>query len=70
MFFVPGTAVSALIDIKTVEYPMNRLLYCTNYAVMTDSLMQVIKKKAWRNVAKELNLPASITSAAFTMRSQ
>lgn len=32
--------------------------------------LQVIKKKAWRNVAKELNLPASITSAAFTMRSQ
>ena len=31
---------------------------------------QVIKKKAWRAVAKELNLPASITSAAFTMRSQ
>lgn len=33
-------------------------------------LVEVIKKKAWRNVAKELNLPASITSAAFTMRSQ
>ena len=32
--------------------------------------VQVIKKKAWRNVAKELSLPASITSAAFTMRSQ
>ena len=31
---------------------------------------QVIKKKAWRAVAKELHLPASITSAAFTMRSQ
>ena len=35
---------------------------CTN--------IQVIKKKAWRDIAKELNLPASITSAAFTMRSQ
>ncbi|CAI8006491.1 AT-rich interactive domain-containing protein 3A, partial [Geodia barretti] len=33
-------------------------------------LVEVIKKKAWRAVAKELNLPASITSAAFTMRSQ
>ncbi|XP_011406312.1 PREDICTED: AT-rich interactive domain-containing protein 3A-like [Amphimedon queenslandica] len=33
-------------------------------------LVEVIKKKAWRDIAKELNLPASITSAAFTMRSQ
>jgi hypothetical protein len=33
-------------------------------------ISQVIKKKAWRDIAKELSLPASITSAAFTMRSQ
>ena len=31
---------------------------------------QVIRRKAWREIAKALDLPASITSAAFTLRTQ
>jgi hypothetical protein len=33
-------------------------------------LLEVIRRKAWREIAKALDLPASITSAAFTLRTQ
>ncbi len=33
-------------------------------------LVAVINKKLWREVTKGLNLPSSITSAAFTLRTQ
>ncbi len=33
-------------------------------------LVEVINKKLWREVTKGLNLPSSITSAAFTLRTQ
>ncbi|XP_015785904.1 AT-rich interactive domain-containing protein 1A isoform X2 [Tetranychus urticae] len=33
-------------------------------------LVEVINKKIWREITKGLNLPSSITSAAFTLRSQ
>ena len=32
--------------------------------------MEVINKKLWREITKGLNLPSSITSAAFTLRTQ
>lgn len=31
---------------------------------------QVINKKIWREIIKGLSLPASVTSAAFTLRTQ
>ena len=31
---------------------------------------KVINRKIWRDITKGLNLPASITSAAFTLRTQ
>lgn len=40
------------------------------FDIIIKFIAKVIKKKAWRDIAKELSLPASITSAAFTMRSQ
>ena len=33
-------------------------------------LVEVINKKIWREITKGLNLPSSITSAAFTLRTQ
>ena len=33
-------------------------------------LVEVINRKIWRDITKGLNLPASITSAAFTLRTQ
>lgn len=33
-------------------------------------LVEIINKKLWREITKGLNLPSTITSAAFTLRSQ
>jgi hypothetical protein len=38
--------------------------------VSKGGLVEVINKKLWREITKELNLPSSITSAAFTLRTQ
>ncbi|XP_052631525.1 AT-rich interactive domain-containing protein 3A-like [Harpia harpyja] len=42
------------------------------YRLVTDKggLVEVINKKIWREITKGLNLPTSITSAAFTLRTQ
>ncbi|XP_058138210.1 AT-rich interactive domain-containing protein 3A [Dasypus novemcinctus] len=42
------------------------------YVLVTEKggLVEVINKKLWREVTKGLNLPTSITSAAFTLRTQ
>ncbi|XP_040399272.1 AT-rich interactive domain-containing protein 3A-like [Cygnus olor] len=44
----------------------------TLYRLVTDKggLVEVINKKIWREITKGLNLPTSITSAAFTLRMQ
>ncbi|XP_037228552.1 AT-rich interactive domain-containing protein 3C [Falco rusticolus] len=44
----------------------------TLYQLVTDKggLVEVINKKIWRDITKGLNLPTSITSAAFTLRTQ
>ena len=38
--------------------------------VANGGLVEVINKKLWREITKGLNLPNSITSAAFTLRTQ
>ena len=38
--------------------------------VQHGGLVEVINKKLWREITKGLNLPPSITSAAFTLRTQ
>ena len=38
--------------------------------VSKGGLVEVINKKLWREITRGLNLPASITSAAFTLRTQ
>ncbi|XP_039570648.1 AT-rich interactive domain-containing protein 3B [Passer montanus] len=42
------------------------------YKLVTDKggLVEIINKKIWREITKGLNLPTSITSAAFTLRTQ
>ncbi|XP_062038395.1 AT-rich interactive domain-containing protein 3A [Lepus europaeus] len=42
------------------------------YVLVTDKggLVEVINRKLWREITKGLNLPTSITSAAFTLRTQ
>ncbi|KAF1422214.1 AT-rich interactive domain-containing protein 3A, partial [Spheniscus humboldti] len=42
------------------------------YTLVTEKggLVEVINKKLWREITKGLNLPTSITSAAFTLRTQ
>ncbi|XP_048832101.1 AT-rich interactive domain-containing protein 3A isoform X2 [Brienomyrus brachyistius] len=42
------------------------------YQLVTEKggLVEVINKKLWREITKGLNLPTSITSAAFTLRTQ
>ncbi|KPP78182.1 AT-rich interactive domain-containing protein 3B-like [Scleropages formosus] len=42
------------------------------YKLVTEKggLVEVINKKMWREITKGLNLPTSITSAAFTLRTQ
>ncbi|XP_078619116.1 AT-rich interactive domain-containing protein 3A-like isoform X3 [Branchiostoma floridae x Branchiostoma japonicum] len=41
-----------------------------NLVVERGGLVEVINKKLWREITKGLNLPSSITSAAFTLRTQ
>lgn len=42
------------------------------YKLVTEKggLVDVINKKIWREITKGLSLPTSITSAAFTLRTQ
>lgn len=42
------------------------------YKLVTEKggLVEIINKKIWREVTKGLHLPTSITSAAFTLRTQ
>lgn len=38
--------------------------------VQHGGLVEIINKKLWREITRGLNLPSSITSAAFTLRTQ
>ena len=65
--FFPGTPVNRIpIMAKQVLdlYELFRLV------VSKGGLVEVINKKLWREITKGLNLPSSITSAAFTLRTQ
>ena len=41
-----------------------------NLVVARGGLVEVINKKLWQEIIKGLKLPSSITSAAFTLRTQ
>lgn len=69
-----------LLSMFSLGTPVNRIpimakqvldLYML-YKLVTEKggLVEVINKKIWREITKGLNLPTSITSAAFTLRTQ
>ncbi|GFR78220.1 AT-rich interactive domain-containing protein 3A [Elysia marginata] len=61
----PGTPVNRIpiMAKQTLDlYELFRLV------VSKGGLVEVINKKLWREITKGLNLPSSITSAAFTLR--
>ena len=41
-----------------------------NRVVERGGLVEVIHKKQWQEIIREMRLPSSITSAAFTLRTQ
>ena len=41
-----------------------------NKVVEKGGLVEVINKKQWQEIIREMRLPSSITSAAFTLRTQ
>ena len=41
-----------------------------NLVVEKGGLVEVINKKQWQEIIRDLKLPSSITSAAFTLRTQ
>ena len=41
-----------------------------NQVVERGGLVEVINKKQWQEIIRDLKLPSSITSAAFTLRTQ
>ena len=67
MLYFPGTPVNRIpiMAKQTLDlYELFRLV------VSKGGLVEVINKKLWREITKGLNLPSSITSAAFTLRTQ
>lgn len=77
---LPNTFCSFPLFPPTIGTPVNRIpimakqvldLYML-YVLVTEKggLVEVINKKLWREITKGLNLPTSITSAAFTLRTQ
>ena len=63
----PGTPVNR---IPIMAKQVLDLYELYNLVVAKGGLVEVINKKQWREITKGLNLPASITSAAFTLRTQ
>lgn len=72
--------IYSLVFLSSTGTPVNRIpimakqvldLYML-YKLVTEKggLVEVINKKIWREITKGLNLPTSITSAAFTLRTQ
>ena len=67
-------------DTNFLGTPINRLpvmakhvldLYeLYNLVVEKGGLVEVINKKQWQEIIRDLKLPSSITSAAFTLRTQ
>lgn len=71
---------SCVFDLLYSGTPVNRIPIMAKqvldlyklYTLVTEKggLVEVINKKIWREITKGLNLPTSITSAAFTLRTQ
>lgn len=66
-FPFPGTPVNRIPIMAKQVLDLYKL-----FKLVTEKggLVEVINKKIWREITKGLNLPTSITSAAFTLRTQ
>ena len=65
--YLLGTPVSRIPIMAKQVLDLFRLY---KLVVERGGLVEVINKKIWREITKGLNLPSSITSAAFTLRTQ
>ena len=63
----PGTPINRLPIMAKQVLDMYELY---NLVVARGGLVEVINKKLWQEIIKGLKLPSSITSAAFTLRTQ
>ena len=66
-FLISGTPINRLPIMAKQVLDLYELY---NQVVEKGGLVEVINKKQWQEIIKGLSLPSSITSAAFTLRSQ
>lgn len=66
-FIVPGTPINRLPIMAKSVLDLYELY---NLVIARGGLVEVINKKLWQEIIKGLRLPSSITSAAFTLRTQ
>ena len=64
---IPGTPINRLPIMAKQVLDLYELY---NLVIARGGLVEVIHKKLWQEVIKGLGLPSSITSAAFTLRTQ
>ena len=67
LFLFPGTPINRLPIMAKQVLDLYELY---NLVTSRGGLVEVINKKQWQEIIKGLNLPSSITSAAFTLRTQ
>lgn len=69
VFFPPilGTPINRLPIMAKSVLDLYELF---NLVIARGGLVDVINKKLWQEIIKGLHLPSSITSAAFTLRTQ
>ena len=66
-FYYSGTPINRLPIMAKQVLDLYELY---NLVLARGGLVEVINKKQWQEVIKGLGLPSSITSAAFTLRTQ
>lgn len=66
-FFIAGTPINRLPIMAKSVLDLYELY---NLVIARGGLVDVINKKLWQEIIKGLHLPSSITSAAFTLRTQ
>lgn len=69
-FFFPSSAGTPVNRIPIMAKQVLDLYMLYKLVTEKGGLVEVINKKIWREITKGLNLPTSITSAAFTLRTQ
>uniref|UniRef100_A0A1I7WLD1 Uncharacterized protein n=1 Tax=Heterorhabditis bacteriophora TaxID=37862 RepID=A0A1I7WLD1_HETBA len=62
--------VSLLYNLYELSDDAKRKEWLDDWLSFMHRIVEIINKKLWREITKGLNLPSSITSAAFTLRTQ